>query len=319
MINIAIVGATGLVGEAIIKILEEEGFRDKINLSLYVSERNHGKMFLINGKEYRLSKLTNNALEQNYDYVFFSAGNDVSKEWAEKFADRGSFVIDNSNAFRKNKNVPLVVPEINSNTISSQSKIISNPNCSTIQLAVVVSKLLNVSDINKVIVSSYQSVSGAGRLALSDLKNGTKNYFSEGINNNLVAQIGGIEGNGFCTEENKIMFELNKILGKKLNVLATTVRVPISNCHGESVYIKFKNKVNLNSIKKELNCSHITLFENGLAFPTKIAGTNQTAVCRMRLVNEKELLLYIVADNLRRGAAYNAVEIFKILLSLNRK
>ncbi len=319
MINVAIVGATGLVGETIIKVLEEEGLIKKIRLSLFASDNSHGKLLTIGKIDYRLTSLNEDALRQKFDYVFFSAGDEVSKEWAKKFVKSGSIVIDNSNAFRREKTVPLVVPEINCENIENTPKIISNPNCSTIQLAVVVHRLLEISDINKIIVSSYQSVSGAGRPALSDLVLGTNKFFDVKIQNNIIAQIGGVEENGFCTEENKIMFELNKILGTKINILATTVRVPIPYCHGESVYIKFKNKVDINLIKSALRCSHITLLEDEIAFPSIVAGTNQTYICRLRLVKEKELMLFIVADNLRRGAAYNAVETFKRLIKFEIK
>ncbi len=317
MIKIAIVGATGLVGETIIKVLKEEDLKNKVSLSLFASEKSHGKEMVVYGNDYRVTKLSDEVIKQNFDIVFFSAGDDVSRAWAKKFAANGSYVIDNTNAFRREKQIPLVVPEINGNLLTQNTKLISNPNCSTIQLAIVLDKIIKVSEISLVVVSTYQSVSGAGRNALSDLKYGTKKCFSVGIRDNFISQIGSIQENGFCTEENKMMFELNKILNKKFRVLATTVRVPISNCHGESVYVKLKSKISLSELKEKLDCDYIHVCSNTeLAFPTKIAGTNQTHICRLRLINNKELMFFVVADNLRRGAAYNAVEIFKTLLKV---
>ncbi len=196
-LKIAIVGATGLVGETILKVLYEEDLFFGNDISLYVSKRSAGKEYLFKGRRFRLVELTEKEANKKFDFVFFSAGSDVSLKYAKLFAKNGAFVIDNTNAFRRENDVPLVVPEINFDKVSFGAKIISNPNCSTIQLAVVLDKLRLLSKIEKVVVSTYQSVSGAGRCALCDLKNNAKNMFKYGINNEIIAKIGEIHENGY--------------------------------------------------------------------------------------------------------------------------
>ena len=254
-LKIAIVGATGLVGQTIIKVLDEEGLLKTNDILLYVSKRSAGKEYLFKGRRFRLVELDEKALDKKFDIVFFSAGSSVSRVWAKRFAEKGAFVIDNTSEFRKCEDVPLVVPEINGEIVSGDAKIISNPNCTTIELAVVIDKLLKLSKIKKLVVSTYQSVSGAGRRAVCDLKNNAKNVFKYGINDNLIAKIGKIQENGYAEEENKIMFELSKILNESIDVSATAVRVPVEVCHGESVYVKFETDVNLIDVYSILESS----------------------------------------------------------------
>ncbi len=316
-LKLAILGATGLVGETILKVLNEEGLFVGSDITLFVSSRSAGKEYMFKGRRFRLIELNESALKKKFDIVFFSAGTDVSKAWVKKFAEAGAFVIDNTNAFRRREAVPLVVPEINGEIVGGDSKIISNPNCSTIELALVIDKLRKLSKIEKVVVSTYQSVSGAGRSALLDLKNNAKNVFKYGINNNLIAKIGDIQENGYSTEENKIMFELSKILDEDIDVSATAVRVPVEVSHGESVYVKFKNDVNLIDAFAMLDCDYIKISTNDLFYPAFVSGTNLTYVCRLRQSQKNELEFFVLADNLRRGAAYNAVMIAKNILSKN--
>lgn len=311
-LKLGIVGASGLVGETILNVLKEERLLSQYELYLITSKKSEGKNIKFNGKNYTYILLDNNIFKLNLDIVIFSAGDDISKLWAKSFAHNGTYVIDNSNAFRRDDNVPLIVPEINGKILKKENKIISNPNCSTIQLAVVLDKLLKIYNIENVIVSSYQSVSGAGRDALDDLKNNTTNIFQYKIKNNIIAQIGDIEDNGFCKEENKIMFETNKILNSNINVLATTVRVPTSYCHGESVYIKFPQKVDIFTIKNALKCKYIDIFDK-ICQNDDYYNKNNTAVFRMRMASSYEFLCFILADNLRRGAAFNAVGILKLI------
>jgi aspartate-semialdehyde dehydrogenase len=268
-------------------------------------------------KIFRFVPLNEKLLKDEFDYVIFASGDDISFEWAPKFKDKGSIVIDNSNAFRRVSEVPLVVPEINFNSIKNNNKIISNPNCSTIQLVVVLEKLLKLANIDNVVVSSYQSVSGAGKEALLDLKYNTKDVFKNGITNNVIPQIGSILDNGFCSEEDKIMFETNKILNTNMSISATTVRVPIPYCHGESVYVKLQSDVKLDSIKNIIKCDYIECCDN-IVYPTECHTSNKTYVCRLRQKSPREILFFVVADNLRRGAAYNAVEILNKLIE-NKK
>lgn len=311
-IKLGIVGASGLVGETILKVLSEKNLINKYEIYLITSKKSEGKTLKINGKNYTYILLDKNIFKLNLNVVIFSAGDDVSALWAKNFSNRGTYVIDNSNAFRRDKDIPLIVPEINGKILKNNNKIIANPNCSTIQLAVVIDRLLKISNIENIIVSSYQSVSGAGKDALGDLYNGTTKVFSHKIQGNIIAQIGDIEDNGFCKEENKIIFETNKILEENINILATTVRVPTSYCHGESVYIKFSQKVDILDIKKALKCKYIDIFDK-ICHNDDYYEKNNTAVFRMRMASSNEFLCFILADNLRRGAAYNAVEILKII------
>ena len=312
--KLAIVGATGLVGNTILKIIDEENLLKYFDITLYVSARSAGKVMMYKDRVYRFVELNENALKLSFDFVLFSAGASVSKAFAEKFASNGAFVIDNTSAFRKMENIPLVVPEINANILNKNTKLISNPNCSTIELALVIDRLKILGNIQKVVVSTYQSVSGAGRRALLDLKNNTKNVFKNGINNNLIAQIGEIEDNRFSVEENKIMFEMSKILGKKLDVSASAIRVPTDICHGESVYVKFENDVNLIDVFAALDCDYIKFNTDFIFELIDAKESNLTYVCRIRQKNKNELEFFVIADNLRRGAAYNAVKIAKYII-----
>ncbi len=310
--KLGIIGASGLVGQTMLKVLKEEKLLKEFELFLITSEKNDGKEIWFAGKKYKYIKLSKKCLNLGLDAVIFAAGEKISKLFAYDFAEKGTFVIDNSNAFRRQKDIPLVVPEINKNLITKNTKIIANPNCSTIQLAVVLHRLMSLAKIEKVIVSSYQSVSGAGAAALKDLKDNTGSYFGFKIKNNFVPAIGEINEKGFCTEEDKIMFEINKILEIEIDVLATTVRVPISNCHGESVYIKFLQKIDEKYVKNALKCDFVENFDK-VCLPTECFGSNKTHVCRLRKVGDCEYLMFIIADNLRRGAAYNAVLILNEL------
>lgn len=313
MYRFAIVGATGLVGEKILKVLFEQEMFFGNDITLFVSSRSAGKEYYFCGRKFRLVELNEKALNQKFDIMFFSAGSGVSKLWAKKFADLGSFVIDNTSVFRLEKNIPLVVPEINFEKIDKNTKLISNPNCSTIELAVVIHKLIELGKIQKLVVSTYQSVSGAGRRALLDLKNNAKNVFKYGINDEIIAKIGEIQENGYSQEENKIMFELSKILENDIDVSATAVRVPISVCHGESVYVKFKSQVNLIDVYAALECDYIKI-DDEETYAKDVKETDVTHVSRIRQKNSDELEFFIMADNLRRGAAYNAVTIAKKII-----
>ncbi len=312
--KLAIVGASGLVGQSMLKVLEEENMLELFDITLYVSCLSAGGLVRVGKNIELLTLLDQNAKTQKFDFVMMSAGDDVSKEYAKHFADNGAYVIDNSNAFRRDVDVPLVVPEINSSKLDGKSKIIANPNCSTIELVLVLDKLTKLSSIKKVVVSTYQSVSGAGTEAILDFKNQTNFMITEGITNNVIAHIGEFEEFGYCTEEDKIMFETSKILGQHIDLCATTVRVPICFCHGESVFVQFEEKVLAKYAKEALECDYIKVDSETVSLPTKCAGENITKVCRIRNSGKHELAFFIVADNLRRGASYNAVEILKILI-----
>ena len=305
-IKIAIVGASGLVGQKILQVLYEEGVYENAVVTLFVSKKSSGKVCYFKGECLRLVELDEMQASKKFDIVFMSAGEEVSLRYAKIFAGAGAFVIDNTNAFRKI--CPLIVPEINQSKIAVDEKIISNPNCSTIELAIVIQKLLQVCDIEKIVVSTYQSVSGAGKEAVFDLENGTNNFFKKGIKNNVIAKIGELDENGNSTEENKIMFELNKILESNIQIIATAVRVPVLYCHGESAYVQFKHAMDFEKITQTLSSENLEL-STDICLNREIADTNKTIVCRLRKVSENEIAFFIMADNLRRGAAYNAVKI----------
>lgn len=317
MKKLAIVGATGLVGQTVLKVLKEENLLDEFELFLIVSNKSAGKVMVFNDKHYHLFELSSEIVKLQFDYAIFLTNEEISKDWIPKFTDFGTIVIDNSCEFRMNKNVPLVVPEINLSDIQKTDKLIANPNCSTIQLVVCLDKLKE-NKIKKVVVSSYQSVSGAGKEALWDLEEETNNVFECGIKNNFIAKIGKLQENRYCTEENKIMNETLKILHASFEIYATTVRVPISFCHGESVFVEFESEIDLSKIKEQLKCNHILLSDD-LFYPKTCVGTNLTYVCRLRKAGKNAIQFFVIADNLRRGAAFNAVEILKNIINFKKK
>lgn len=314
MKKIAIVGATGLVGRSILDVLNEENMLDRLNIILYVSDKSAGGTISCHGKTYNLKELGADALGEGFDVVLFSAGEDISKKWAKQFVVHGSFVVDNSSAFRREPEIPLVVPEINMSTANGKSKLISNPNCSTIELVLVLNELLKLAKIEKVVVSTYQSVSGAGSEALSDLCACTNHVFKDGIKDNLITQIGEINDLGYCTEEDKLMFETSKILNQKIDLSATTIRIPTPYCHGESVYVKLDHDIKVGEFEAVLESANIKVSKCAESL-LKIHNTNDVYVSRIRKAGKGELLFYVIADNLRRGASYNAVMIAKNIIS----
>ena len=318
MIKLGIVGVTGLVGNKIFEILKEENLAQDVELFLMASEKSSNKKVFYYGKIFDIFELNEKCLDFGLDYVIFSAGDAISKVWAKRFVEKGTVVIDNTNAFRKDEEIPLVVPEINSDKLSNETMLISNPNCSTIQLAVVVDVLMKMSKVKKIVVSTYQSVSGAGRKALNDFKFNTGEYFPVNIHENIIAEIGSVDEDGFCTEERKIMFELNKILDSKFEVVATAVRVPVLYTHGESVYVEFEDDFDVNELKKELQkVEHLRV--DDLFYSKDAINSNKTFVCRIKQQNKKSVSFFIFADNLRRGAAFNAVGILKRLIKLKNQ
>ena len=310
--KIAIVGASGLVGRKIYELLKNKNHE----LFLYSSKRSAGT-FIDNHK---LIELKEETIEK-VDVALFSAGGTISKLWAEKFTKLGTFVIDNSNAYRRENFVPLVVPEINKNTINSHTKIIANPNCSTIQIALPLYYLNNVCKIKKVIVSTYQSASGAGQKGLLDLENSTHEKFPHVLKDNLIPHIDIPLPDGYTLEEDKIRFELRKILNTpNLQVTATAVRVPIRFCHGASIYVEFESEFNVKNVEFILKNADGIIVKNDLSnqeypLPLQAHETDFVYVGRIRqdLDNNNAITFWSVADNLRKGAASNAVQILNHL------
>lgn len=334
--KLAIVGATGLVGRTILKVLEEKNFPN-FEYSLFCSKKSAGTKLKFLKKEYIVQELTDNSFDVGFDFVIFSAGGQTSRHFAPIAASKGCIVIDNSSTFRMNDDVPLIVPEVNFQDVFFHNNIIANPNCSTIQAVVVLKPLDDNFKIKRIVYSTYQAVSGAGKLGLQDLENGYKNSSSDNPNNiplikfshpiydNCLPHIDSFLINGYTKEEMKIINETRKILGHPtLPVTATAVRVPIKNCHGESINIEFENSFSIDDVKNILKSSPgITVkddIKNDIYPISSIAnGHDDVFVGRIRkdYSVQNGLNLWVVADNLRKGAATNAIQIMEKLILKN--
>lgn len=317
--KIAIVGATGLVGETILKILDEKGYTKNNEILLYTSSKSSGLLITINQKTYITRELTIENIDKTISFAIFSAGSSVSTKWAKEFVKNGAFVIDNSSAFRRYKNIPLVIPEINASLVTPSTKIIANPNCSTILLALPIYYLLKSFKIKRIVVSTYQAVSGAGRTALKDLSNNTNNKLSYKIQNNLIPQIDKFLKNGSTFEEDKISFEVKKILNdNNIKISATAVRVPIQNCHSESVNIEFENKVTINQIKNILSKIEGVKYLENNQLPMPLTSKNQDEIfigrVRKDSSQKNSFNMFLCFDNLRKGAALNAIQIMDFII-----
>ena len=327
--NVAVVGATGMVGRKMLQVLAERQLPID-NLYLFASARSAGSKVEFMGKEYTVIELTEeNILARKIDIALFSAGGSTSKAFAPIFANNGTLVIDNSSQWRTDPNVPLVVPEVNSHDIDWHNNIIANPNCSTIQAVVALAPLHRKYGIKRIVYSTYQAVSGAGMGGFADLENGVKGEepkkFPKPIFGNVIPHIDVFLPNGYTKEEEKMMFETRKILGDPdLKITATTVRVPVYYGHSESINIEFKNPITLEGVKECLrNADGIILSEDAEVYHTPLdtANTNPVYVSRVRLDNSVEngLNLWVVADNIRKGAATNAVQIAEKVIAKDNK
>jgi len=323
--KIAVVGATGLVGGIMAKVLEEFDFPCTEFIPA-ASERSVGKEVIFKGKIYKVVSLEE-AVNASPDIAIFSAGGSVSLEWAEKFAAKDSFVIDNSSAWRMHDGVPLVVPEVNAHTISEKTKIIANPNCSTIQMVLALAPLHRAYGIKRLVISTYQSVTGTGVKAVKQLENeragidGEKAYRYQ-IDLNCFPHGGDFCDNGYTTEEMKLVNETRKILGTpSMQITATVVRIPVMGGHSEAINIEFENHFEIEDVKELLETMPGIVVqdnpsENLYPMPLTAHDKNEVFVGRIRRDTSVEngLDLWVVSDNLRKGAATNAVQIAKLLL-----
>lgn len=314
--KIAIVGATGEVGRMMLTCLQE--YKVPVNdLSLFASSRSAGEQLFYEDRPITVRELDENALTEPYDYVLFSAGGSVSKTFAPIAARAGSVVIDNSSAFRMEPEIPLVVPEINGDLLETYKGIIANPNCSTIQMVLPLAVLDKLFGLNKVVVSTYQSVSGSGHqgiLTLEEQRAGSadKGVYPQIIDLNVIPQIGIILDSGYSQEEEKMHLETRKILRKEnIAVCATTVRVPVLYGHSESVYAEFDMPVDLALAAQALAESQsIDYYENSYLTPRELGSSDNSHVCRLRHgVDEHSVSFWNVAHNVRLGAASNTVRI----------
>ncbi len=326
--DIAVVGASGLVGRKIIEIIEERGFPVG-KLVAIASDSSYGKEITVNKKNYRLQKLGPDVFK-NLEFAFFSAGGPVSLDWAPIAAKDGATVIDNSSAFRMETGVPLVVPEVNRDAIFKHKGIISNPNCSTIQLVCALKPLDNYFKIKRVVVSTYQSVSGIGNKGISKLTKEIKELdeavdtkvFPHKIAFNAIPHIDIFYQNGYTKEEIKVIGETRKIMNlPNLKITCTCVRIPTLGGHGESVNIEFEKKFNLKEIREALeSVPGVTVVDDPehakYPMPLEADGKDDVFVGRLREDEtvKNGLNMWIVSDNVRKGAATNAVQIAEELL-----
>ena len=319
--NIGIVGATGLVGRKMLEVLEEYGLLFN-KVKLFASKKSVGNILKFQNRDLIIEELKEGCFLE-LDYVLFSAGSEISKRWAIQAENEGCIVIDNSSAFRNNDDISLIVSSINMDDFfKSQRKIIANPNCSTIQSVVVLNEINKVNPLNKIIYSTYQSISGAGKKAIDDYENETSNYFPLNIKRTCIPLIGDILDNNYTTEEMKMIFETKKILhNNNLNISATCIRVPVIYCHGVNMYIECQNKIDINLIKKQLAlCPDIVIMDDNQLnlFPSSLIAKDNDLVYVGRIRNDINnayaMWIYCVSDNLRIGAASNSVKILKNLL-----
>lgn len=321
--NLAVVGATGMVGSKFLQVLEERNLPVE-NYYLFASAKSAGKKIELLGKQYEVIELTpENIKGKNIDFALFSAGGAISKEYAPLFVKEGAIVIDNSSTWRMDKDVPLVVPEVNGEEAFNNKGIISNPNCSTIQAIVPLKALHDKYKIKRVIFSTYQAVSGAGVNGYNDLANGTTNKFSYPIKNNLIPQIDVFMPNGYTKEEIKMIDETKKILNDyTLKITATTVRVPVFHGHSESINVEFEKPCTLEGIKETLaNMPGVVVVDditnNKYPMPIYAEDKDDIFVGRIRIDDtvESGCNLWVVADNIRKGAATNTVQIAEYMMS----
>jgi aspartate-semialdehyde dehydrogenase len=321
--KLGIVGATGEVGRKMLKVLEE--YKVKVDeIRLFASERSAGKEMFFNGQKLIVEKLSEETLKEGFDYFLFSAGASVSKKFAPIAAESGATVIDNSSAFRMEPDIPLVVPEINAHLLKEYRGIVANPNCSTIQMVLALYKLHERYKIKEIVVSTYQSVSGAGYKGINELleqEKGSKEsqVFPKQILHNVIPLIGNIEENGFTTEEMKMVNETRKILNDpSIIVFPTTVRVPVLYGHSESVLVRLEKEYeNLDIIKQTIASGENVKVVDEIITPIDVEDSDITFVCRVRAFDNRSVMFWNVADNIRVGAATNAVRILVKHMTLN--
>ena len=328
--NFAIIGATGNVGRKTIEILEKSNIQIS-NLFLVASEKSEGKKIKFKGKEIQIESL------KTYDFskaqiTFFAAGGKIAEEWVPK-ASKKTVVIDNSKVFRMDKDVPLIVPEVNPNKLSmfKNKNIIANPNCSTIQMVVALKPLHENFNIKRVIVSTYQSVSGAGKAPMDELISQTKEYldekkinsknFTKQIAFNLIPHIDEFKEEGYTREEWKMISETKKILDPKINLTATCVRVPVMVSHAESLNVEFEKSFDIKKVRDILDkadgCKVVDeRKDGGYTTPVEAENKNFTFISRIRKDNSRDnaLNMWVVSDNLLKGAALNTVQIAERLI-----
>ena len=317
--KIALIGATGMVGGVMLEILKERNFPFN-ELFLVASESSIGKKIIFLNKTYLVIGLEE-AVQNGPDIAIFSAGGETSLNWAPKFAEKGTFVIDNSSAWRMDKTKKLIIPEINGDLLTKDDKIIANPNCSTIQMLMVLFPIHKKYGIKRVVVSTYQSITGTGMIALSQLENEYKGIKGEmaykyPIHQNAIPHCDDFLSNGYTKEEMKLSNETHKILDKTIKVSATAIRIPVIGGHSESINLSLNNPFEIEDIKTLLdNTTGVELKDDidnfDYPMPLYSKGKDEVFVGRIRkdFSEKNSLNLWVVADNLRKGAATNTIQI----------
>ena len=337
-IKLAIIGATGVVGQKMIEVLQEKNLPID-EYVFFASKRSAGKTLRFGDDIYIVKELTKNSLTDGFDFALFSAGSETSLKYAPIAAENGCIVIDNSSAFRMDKTVPLVVPEVNPEDLKMHKGIIANPNCSTIQAVCALKPLDDAFKIKRIIYSTYQAVSGSGSKGIHDLENGIKNYYENidsdikstyslekfpyPIFNNCLPHIDKFLENGYTKEEEKMINETRKILNNpNLAITATTVRVPVFNSHCESINIEFESEFELDKVFEVLRNAPGVIVKDApasetYAIPTSVSGHDDVYVSRIRrdFSIKNGLNIWVVADNIRKGAASNAIQILEKLIA----
>ena len=326
--KLAVVGATGLVGRKVIEVLEEYNLPIS-NIEFFASRRSAGTEFFFKGKQRLVNELKESSFDEGFDFAIFSAGSDISKKFAPIAASKGCIVVDNSSAFRMDPEVPLVVPEVNPEEIFKNKGIIANPNCSTIQAVIQLKALDKEYSIKRIVYSTYQAVSGAGHEGVSDLEKGIKgeepSKFPHPIFNNCIPHIDTFCENGYTREEEKMINETRKILkNPDLKITATTVRVPVINSHSESINVEFEKEFNLEELTNILKNTEGIILEddpvnNIYPLARNADGHDEVYVGRLRrdFSVDSGINFWCVADNVRKGAASNAVQIIKKIIETN--
>ncbi len=329
--KLAIIGATGLVGETLLEVLSEENYfpLSKIKEIFFVaSEKSKGKKLLFNGKYHEVMTISD-CLQKSPDIAIFSCGSEASISYAKEFTKMGCFVVDNSSAWRLHDDVPLVVPEINGDCVNENTKLIANPNCSTIQMVLALSELHKHYKLKRIVVSTYQSVSGSGHKGLTQLSSERQGIkppamaYPHTIDLNVIPQGGDFNKNGYTSEEEKLVNETRKIFNdNNIQVSATVVRVPVMVAHSEAINAEFERPFSLNEVKDIISsssgvihsdCNDINLYPT----PLLAQGKDEVFVGRVRIdhTQPNTLNMWVVSDNLRKGAATNAIQIAAIIIN----
>jgi len=328
--NLAVVGATGAVGKEMFRILDQRNFPIK-NLRAFASEKSKGKKLDFKGEKIKVENLASSSFK-NIDIALFSAGASISRQFSPLFAREKAVVIDNSSAFRMDEDVPLIVPEVNPHAVEKHKGIIANPNCSTIQLVVAVNPLHKKARIKRMVISTFQSVSGTGKEAIRELKKQTENYlkgktltrevYPHQIAFNLIPHIGSFLPSGYTEEEMKLVNETRKIMGDpSIAVTATCVRVPVFVSHSETVTLETEKVLSVEEVREILSNSPGVIVEdepenNIYPLPINAQGKDEVFVGRIRKDESapNSINMWIVADNLRKGAALNTIQIAELLV-----